>query len=94
MRGVILYSCEVIMRNKETDRLYREFKENSKCACCPENDPITIEFHHIDPSTKTASVGAMVHDGADWKTVYAEICKCVTVCGNCHKKIHAGRIAL
>jgi len=82
------------MRNRETDRLYREFKENSKCACCPENDPVVLEFHHKDPSTKIDSVGNMVHMGLDWATVKREIDKCVVLCSNDHKRVHAGRIKL
>jgi hypothetical protein len=85
---------DVMPINKETSQRYRDFKDNSKCLLCPEKDPVVLEFHHKDPKTKTDSVGNMVHIGMSWYIVYAEICKCVVLCSNCHKKVHAGRIAL
>lgn len=80
------------MRNAETTRKYREFKENAECIICGETAPFVLEFHHVDPATKTGNVSRMVKDGYSWDVVLAEIKKCVVVCGNDHRKIHAGWI--
>lgn len=80
------------MRNPETTRLYKQFKENASCVCCSEDASVTLEFHHVDPSTKKATVSQLVKRGASWPEVLEEMKKTVTVCSNCHRKIHAGLI--
>ena len=48
-----------------------------------------LEFHHPDPSQKDFSISK---DGLtrSWDRVRTEIEKCVLVCANCHREIHAG----
>lgn len=48
-----------------------------------------LEFHHQDPKVKDFSISA---DGftRSWTRVEKEIEKCVLVCANCHREIHAG----
>ena len=65
------------MRNPETTRLYKQFKQNSHCVCCPEHDPVVLEFHHIDPSKKTATIAQLVKQGESWERVLKEIKICV-----------------
>lgn len=67
------------------------YKQERGCKCCPENDPVCLEFHHLDPTRKEFGLAI---DAAyrNWEKVLAEIEKCVVVCSNCHKKIHAGKI--
>lgn len=62
-----------------------------KCQCCGYNQCITaLEFHHLDPNEKETNFG----DNANrsWATTNAEIQKCILVCANCHREIHAGLI--
>jgi len=69
-------------------------KASLGCICCSENDPVCLEFHHPDPAEKDFAIGSTKRIGYSWKKILAEIAKCVVVCSNCHKKLHAGRIAL
>ena len=58
------------------------------CAVCGEQDPICLDFHHYDPTEKSFNMSAAV-----MKTLpdmLNEASKCVVVCANCHRKIHAG----
>lgn len=41
-----------------------------------------LDFHHIDGITRS------------WKRVEKELEKCVLVCANCHREIHAGMLQL
>lgn len=52
-----------------------------------------LDFHHIDHSDKKFSISA---DGETlgWKQVVLELSKCVLVCANCHREIHAKLISL
>jgi predicted transcriptional regulator len=48
-----------------------------------------LEFHHIDPKTKDDGVSKLIR-GKITQKIIDEINKCVLVCSNCHKMIHAG----
>jgi len=47
-----------------------------------------LEFHHRDPTQKDFGIGHKGYTRA-WEKVRVEIEKCVLVCSNCHREIHA-----
>jgi hypothetical protein len=66
---------------------------NSACVICGENDPVCLDFHHSDPSTKEMSMSKGFRTyGID--RVIKEIDKCVLLCANCHRKLHRGHTSL
>lgn len=65
-----------------------EFKKTLKCLLCSENEPICLDFHHKDPNEKEFKP-SQVFDMAPAKRD-AELAKCVVLCSNCHRKVHAG----
>lgn len=67
---------------------YATFADILKCKC-GENHPACMDFHHRDPSTKTASVSNLVRCGSSKARIKAEIAKCDVMCANCHRKFHA-----
>lgn len=69
-----------------------EIKRQNGCLCCDENEPICLEFHHTEPNEKEFMISAHTH--RSWSFIEKELKKCVIVCSNCHKKIHAGLISL
>ena len=63
----------------------------SKCQICGYNKCITaLEFHHINPQEKDINF----NDNANrsWEKTRKELQKCILVCANCHREIHAGLI--
>lgn len=48
-----------------------------------------LEFHHILSSTKEFGIGQKGHSRS-WDKVKDELDKCILVCSNCHKEVHAG----
>lgn len=62
------------------------------CKLCDEDEPCCLDFHHI--RDKEFSMGNATNRGVSLSRVKSEIEKCVLVCSNCHRKIHAGLIAL
>ena len=48
-----------------------------------------FEFHHWNPETKEFGLAA---EGLNrpWPTIVAELAKCVMLCANCHREVHAG----
>lgn len=72
--------------------LYHEVKRQQACLICDERDPVCIDFHHLDPSTKSGDVVNMIR--ASFGRVIEEMAKCVCLCANCHRKFHARRFSL
>jgi|SRR6185437_8052494 len=68
------------------------FKANG-CALCDENDPCCISAHHIDPEIKDFGISGSAQ-GISLKRLKAELAKCVAICENCHRKVHAGKISI
>jgi hypothetical protein len=51
---------------------------------------INLEFHHVDPKTKSFPMTMAV--GRSLNAFRQEAAKCVLVCSNCHGEIEAGVI--
>ena len=46
---------------------------------------IALQWHHVDPSTKNASISEMKKNNLGrFKKVVKEIWKCIILCANCH----------
>jgi hypothetical protein len=71
-----------------------DYKRTSGCKFCQENTPCCLDFHHIDPFQKTNNISKMKSNARAIHILQKEIDKCIVVCSNCHRKIHAGLIDL
>lgn len=70
-----------------------EYK-GGKCCICGYNKYIgALEFHHLNPEEKDFSIGAKGYT-RNLDVVKRELDKCICVCSNCYKEIHAGLIDL
>lgn len=58
------------------------------CIECGETHPAVLDFHHRDPSTKTATVAELTLNNGSMARVLAEAAKCDVLCANCHRKHH------
>ncbi len=63
------------------------------CVCCPEREPICLDFHHPG-SDKDFAIGDAIRRCYSIARVKAEMAKCVLLCANCHRKAHAGLLVL
>lgn len=79
---------------KQTHRMYKELKLKLKCVRCGMNEPSCLDFHHRDAAKKDFNIAAAFGWGYGWKRIQEEIDKCVTLCANCHRMLHAGVIEL
>jgi hypothetical protein len=48
-----------------------------------------LDFHHMGHEDKTNNVSALVNQGQMTKAK-AEAAKCILICSNCHREVHAG----
>lgn len=64
----------------------------SGLACsCGESDPVCLDFHHRDPTTKLHRLAFMTIKGFSKDKILAEIAKCDVLCANCHRVLHRSR---
>jgi hypothetical protein len=63
-----------------------EFLRRSKCIDCGIDDPVVLEFDHIDHTTKEFNISDMIRQGFSLKRLDAEISRCEVRCVNCHRR--------
>lgn len=63
-----------------------EWKQVRGCTVCGETEPWVLDMHHIDPAGKETNLA----QSATLKTFLKEVEKCILLCSNCHRKVHAG----
>lgn len=78
--------------NKAREK-YQEYKATLSCNVCGESEPCCLDFHHRDPETKDFTL-SKASAGMSLKRIKEEIEKCVVLCSNCHRKVHAGVLQL
>ena len=80
-------------RERANRNNFQEWKKTQRCILCDETETICLDLHHLDPLDKDATLSNVVRNWS-WKRLNNEISKCVVVCANCHRKIHAGLISI
>ena len=63
------------------------------CYFCKEKDSVCLDFHHINPSIKDSTIARLVTCKSREKMM-TEIEKCIVICSNCHRKLHAGKLTI
>lgn len=77
-------NIKMIQKHK---RFVRDLKSELGCFFCGETDYCCLDFHHL--TDKTFNISRSVH--LSLENVLTEILKCLVLCSNCHRKLHAGR---
>ena len=78
-------------RNRNLAKIAK-IKESGCIQCGYNAHPETLQFHHMDPSTKKFGIGSSVM--RSWEKLQAEINKCVLLCANCHCEVENGHRTL
>ena len=86
------YECNDCKRNinrntaRSTKARCVEYK-GGKCIICGVVGPPEIyDFHHEDPSLKEFTIGGK---SRSFESVKLELDKCLLLCSNCHRTVHA-----
>lgn len=79
----------VSKRRKQNKARAIQMKGGSCILCGYNTCKAALEFHHVDETTKDFGL-SLDKLSRSWKRIEKELSKCVLVCSNCHKEIHAG----
>ena len=78
----------VIRRYRRIKRLAVEYK-GGKCSNCGYSKCLeALDFHHTEPSEKEFTISSS--SKKSWQVIKVELDKCVCLCANCHREVHAG----
>lgn len=83
----------VAARRKKLKKMAIEYK-GGKCIFCGYNKcSDALDFHHLNSQRKEfgLSVKGLTRS---WKKIKEELDKCVLVCANCYRELHAGILQL
>ncbi len=62
------------------------------CSVCSYSKYLgALEFHHLDPAEKDFQISHRTSFKFD-TAIKAELDKCILLCSNCHKEVHAGLV--
>ncbi len=78
----------VYARRKKIRVMAIEYK-GGRCEKCGYTKCIdALEFHHIDPTKKDFTISSKGYTHS-WEKVKFELDKCMILCANCHRELHA-----
>lgn len=80
--------------SKRNKLYFKKYKQNKGCYFCNESEPCCLDFHHLDPSAKEKNISYMTKSANSIETILKEVEKCIVVCSNCHRKLHAKILSL
>lgn len=84
---------EMMKARSERYRALVDYAKSSGCLVCGERELVALDMHHLgDKEFSLGSIAARCSISV--ARVEAEIAKCVVLCANCHRKLHAGVITL
>lgn len=89
---------QVVNRNLQRREWLRKYVQRVKCRGCVvcgyKRCVWSIDFHHIDETTKIFNIGDWPHLGYSLTRLKEELRKCARLCSNCHGEVHAEMIKL
>jgi len=72
-------------KREEYKSKFYDILSKSFCIDCGNNNPLVLEFDHINSNEKVSGISKMIHDGYSWSNILKEIDKCECRCANCHR---------
>jgi len=76
-------------RRRELRRKAIAYKGGQCQICGYDRCPEALEFHHLDSSYKDFGISSKGYTRS-WGKICEELDKCVLLCANCHREVHAG----
>lgn len=92
-RQIVGSRCKPCRKIQETKKRYRtkqqciDYKGGSCKKCGFDKHPSALEFHHLEPKEKDFDISRL--GNRNFSQLKSELDKCLLVCSNCHRMIHA-----
>lgn len=87
-------SAEAVARRRRKVKEMLVAEAGGACALCGyARHPAGLQFHHLDPATKSFGLGVRGITRSLEK-LRAEAAKCVLLCANCHAELEVGAVEL
>ena len=88
------YLKEAVKKRRRNLRLKAvEYKGSKCCVCGYDRYDKALEFHHLDEDLKSFGISAKGITRS-WEKTKKELEKCILLCSNCHRELHAGKLQL
>ena len=69
---------------EENRKFIYEYLSSNPCKDCGENDPVVLEFDHIN--NKETNISTLIRKNHSLNKIKNEIKKCEVRCANCHRR--------
>lgn len=73
-------------RSRRIRQTIYDYVRAHPCVVCGEDDPVVLEFDHIDQTEKSYTISDMIRCGFSTERIFDEISKCRVLCANCHRR--------
>lgn len=84
------YMIRAVAKRRKKLKAMAIVYKGGKCVICGYNRCVNaLDFHHLNPDEKGFGLSVKGLTRA-WSRIKAETDKCVLICANCHREIHAG----
>ena len=88
------YLREAVKKRRKHLRVLARKYLGDKCMICGyKRCPGALDFHHRNPKLKEFGLSERGLTRS-WEKIRKEIDKCVLICANCHREVHAGMTQL
>lgn len=82
------YLIKAVAKRRQKLKELAVEKKGGKCVFCGYNRYVgALDFHHLEGKDFGLSKDGITRA---WSKIETELEKCVLVCSNCHREIHAG----
>ena len=75
-------------KNAQNREIVHNLKQNSCCAKCGENRWYVLDYHHLNPEEKEATIARLTSNKYKLEDIQKEVNKCIVLCANCHREFH------
>lgn len=83
-------SACLVAKTRRNIKLKAVEYKGGKCIICGYNKCVAaLDFHHIDPTTKSFGI-SVTGNTRSWEKVKQELDKCALLCSNCHREVESG----
>ena len=83
------YMIAAVRKRRRKVRLMAIQYKGGRCRRCGYDRCVeALEFHHLDSAQKDFGISSRGYTRS-WARVRAELEKCILICANCHRELHA-----